>query len=201
MKKKYFKYLAYIVVIAIVITLSFERITNNSKYNDIIRLHIISSDLSNEAKTTKLLVRDEVLNWLKEQKINLLSPTEAATFISTKLNQIKEVANDTLKALGLSQNVSIQFGKTNLPAKMYLEKGFILPSGLYNSLNVRIGDAKGQNWWCVAYPTQCLNENTVLKINDSKKIVFKLKILEWLKQQDLNAYEVCKNALMFYQLP
>ncbi|MFQ7553358.1 MAG: stage II sporulation protein R [Blautia marasmi] len=27
------------------------------------------------------------------------------------------------------------------------------PAGEYEALNVKIGEAKGHNWWCVLYPS------------------------------------------------
>ena len=30
-----------------------------------------------------------------------------------------------------------------------------LPAGYYDALRITIGNAKGKNWWCVAYPPLC----------------------------------------------
>ena len=32
---------------------------------------------------------------------------------------------------------------------------FSLPSGVYQSLRVTIGEGAGHNWWCVAFPPLC----------------------------------------------
>ena len=40
------------------------------------------------------------------------------------------------------------------PTKEY--DGFALPAGNYTALRVIIGEGKGQNWWCVAFPPLCL---------------------------------------------
>ena len=40
------------------------------------------------------------------------------------------------------------------PTKTY--DGFALPAGEYEALRVVIGDGRGQNWWCVAFPPLCL---------------------------------------------
>ena len=34
---------------------------------------------------------------------------------------------------------------------------FRLPAGVYRSLRVSIGEAAGQNWWCVVFPALCLS--------------------------------------------
>ena len=40
------------------------------------------------------------------------------------------------------------------PLKAY--DGFRLPAGEYMALRVLIGEAAGQNWWCVVYPPLCM---------------------------------------------
>ena len=35
-----------------------------------------------------------------------------------------------------------------------------MPAGVYQTLQVRIGNGEGQNWWCVAFPTLCLPTST-----------------------------------------
>ena len=32
----------------------------------------------------------------------------------------------------------------------------LLPAGEYEALRVTIGEAKGQNWWCVMFPPLCV---------------------------------------------
>ena len=31
----------------------------------------------------------------------------------------------------------------------------VFPAGRYEALRVEIGDAEGQNWWCVMFPPLC----------------------------------------------
>ena len=33
---------------------------------------------------------------------------------------------------------------------------FALPSGVYESLRISIGEAQGKNWWCVVFPSLCM---------------------------------------------
>ena len=36
-----------------------------------------------------------------------------------------------------------------------------LPRGEYNAVNIKIGEADGQNWWCVMYPPLCFVDGVV----------------------------------------
>jgi len=41
----------------------------------------------------------------------------------------------------------------DFPDKTYGDITF--PSGRYEALRIEIGEANGQNWWCVLYPNLC----------------------------------------------
>ena len=78
---------------------------------------------------------------------------------------------------------------------------------MYDALRVEIGEAKGQNWWCVMFPSLCfidissgivdneakenLEENLETEsysiISDTKKtdIKFKFKIIEFFAEKGL----------------
>ena len=65
-----------------------------------------------------------------------------------------------------------------------------MPSGTYRALQIKIGDAKGKNWWCVMYPSLCVGASTDYKALDDKlndkeydtlvneKTQYKFKIVE-----------------------
>lgn len=46
-----------------------------------------------------------------------------------------------------------ELAETSFPTKEY--DGFALPAGEYLALRVLIGEAAGQNWWCVVFPPLC----------------------------------------------
>ena len=52
----------------------------------------------------------------------------------------------------------VELGEEEYPTKNY--ESFCFPSGSYVSLRVLIGDAEGQNWWCVLFPPLCLSAAT-----------------------------------------
>ena len=54
--------------------------------------------------------------------------------------------------------VSVELSNTEFPTKRY--EGFTLPAGEYLALRVLIGEAEGQNWWCVVYPPLCAAAST-----------------------------------------
>ena len=69
---------------------------------------------------------------------------------------------------------------------------FSLPAGNYLSLRILIGEAEGQNWWCVMYPPMCLgvatDSETPLGLTEEEyelvsehRYTIKFRVLEILK--------------------
>lgn len=54
---------------------------------------------------------------------------------------------------GYDYSVSAQVVRDEFPEKTYGDITF--PAGWYKALRIEIGEAKGQNWWCVLYPNLC----------------------------------------------
>ena len=55
---------------------------------------------------------------------------------------------------GYDYPVAVKIERTYFPTKSYGE--VTLPAGMYDAVRVEIGQAKGQNWWCVLFPAMCL---------------------------------------------
>ena len=68
---------------------------------------------------------------------------------------------------------TINFGENHFPDKAY--KGVIYNEGDYESLVVYIGEASGDNWWCVLFPPLCLLEADE---NDTGEVEYKTLVGE-----------------------
>ena len=60
------------------------------------------------------------------------------------------------KSINYNKGYNINFGYNYFPKKIY--KGIEYKEGNYESLVVKIGEAKGDNWWCVLFPPICMIE-------------------------------------------
>ena len=58
-----------------------------------------------------------------------------------------------LRENGCEDRVETRLEPVEFPLKTY--SGFRLPAGEYLALRVLIGEAEGQNWWCVVFPPLC----------------------------------------------
>ena len=122
--------------------------------NDVIRLHVVANSDSSEDQNIKLAVRDAVIAFVQND-INLMADAqEAKCYLTDKLSALQLVANITLKELGSSDQARVSLTKEEFGIRE--SDTFTLPSGVYDSLRIEIGDAAGRNWWCVIFPSLCL---------------------------------------------
>ena len=116
----------------------------------LIRLHVVANSDAAEDQNEKLNVRDAVLAITEPLVQESQDPRQA---LADALPEIKTAAEACLAECGSNKTVTVSLGKERFPTRYY--DGFALPAGVYPSLRVTIGEGKGQNWWCVAFPSVC----------------------------------------------
>ncbi len=127
-------------------------------YDSVIRLHVLANSDSDEDQALKLLVRDAVLAEAQEILMDTKTRDEAETVLRGNLERIEAAARACLQKNGSRYAVKVSLGEEEYPTRVYENLAF--PSGEYLSLRVCIGEAAGQNWWCVLFPPLCLSAAT-----------------------------------------
>ena len=131
-------------------------IADRQKLRDqLIRLHVVGASNSEEDQTVKLLVKDAVVEYLNAAMADIADVEAAKAYVSENLPKIQKAANDALIALGVEPTAVATFCKEEFGKRVY--DTFSLPSGIYDSLRITIGEAEGRNWWCVVFPTLCFS--------------------------------------------
>ena len=126
-------------------------------YDNVIRLHVVANSDSEEDQTLKLKVRDSVLSVVSDmcEKNDCKNLQEARSVVEAHIDEIRAVAEERIAAEGYNYPVKVLLGEENYPTRNYEELAF--PAGRYISLQVKIGEAEGENWWCVLFPPLCLS--------------------------------------------
>ena len=124
-------------------------------YNSVVRLHVLANSDSEEDQSLKLKVRDAILAYVSPRVIDSASREEAIEILENELESIEEIAREVVEKEGYSYEVEITLTLEDYPTRNYESMSF--PSGQYVSLRVLIGEAEGQNWWCVLFPPLCLS--------------------------------------------
>lgn len=121
---------------------------------ELVRLHVVASSNSETDQSLKLRVRDAVLDSLSAELGNFSDAQQAKAYLRDNLPKIEALANRVLREAGCGDTAVVSLAVEEFASRIY--ETFTLPSGLYNALRITIGEGKGENWWCVVFPSACL---------------------------------------------
>lgn len=121
--------------------------------DNVFRLHVIANSDSDVDQSLKYKVRDAVIEYMKTICSPNASKDEYILCAKSNLENIKQVAKDTVTKNGYNYDINVSVGNFEFPTKKYGDISF--PTGFYDALRVEIGNANGQNWWCVMFPPLC----------------------------------------------
>ncbi len=124
--------------------------------DSVFRLHVIANSNSDVDQNLKYTVRDKLLEYMNTLCADCTSKKEAISIANEHIEDFKQIALDTIKNEGFNYSVNVRIGNFEFPTKHYGD--ISLPSGYYDALRVEIGEAKGQNWWCVMFPPLCFTD-------------------------------------------
>ena len=160
MKRKIF----FIILGLIIIGVYSQNQTELSIPDSSIRLRVIPN--SNEAKDIN--IKEQVKDYLETDIYTILKDTNnietARNIINNNIPKIENNINNIFKDNNYNIPYQVNFGYNYFPEKTYQGKTY--EAGDYESLVIYIGEAKGDNWWCVLFPNFCLidiNEDTEYK--------------------------------------
>lgn len=195
---KIFVILILLSIFILISAVSYVDAVSNDIANSVFRLHVIANSDSDEDQNLKLKVRDELLVYMNSISLESKTKQEAMQIANENIQEFKQIAEKVIKENGFNYTVNVQIGEANFPTKYYGD--IALPAGSYDALKVQIGEAKGQNWWCVMFPPLCFvdvstgivpdnskqelkqslndEEYDLISKKDENEISFKFKIIE-----------------------
>lgn len=143
-------------------------ISAGEPYGGILRFHVRANSDSEEDQELKMAVKEDVVTMLKPLLSDCENVTESKNVIVENLQNIYTTAVNTIVEQGYDYAVKVYVTEEEFPAKTYGDLTF--PEGKYQALRIDIGEAKGQNWWCVMYPPLCfIDESTAVVSEEGKE--------------------------------
>lgn len=121
----------------------------------VFRLHVIANSDSERDQAVKLQVRDAIIQALGEMD-GAEDREQAEAYAAGHLDELTDTANRVLAENGAGYKAEAEIGTFEFPDKEY--GGVTFPAGEYRALRITLGQAEGQNWWCVLFPPLCLLE-------------------------------------------
>lgn len=134
---------------------------------EVFRLHVIANSDTEEDQKLKLKIKTRIVEYLEEILGKDADLEETKEAVLTHLGEIEREAERLVHEQGFDYPVKAVVEKTYFPKKSYGDCTF--PAGEYEALNVKIGEARGHNWWCVLYPSLCFIEDTYGVVTEEKK--------------------------------
>lgn len=144
--------------------------------DSVFRLHVIANSDSSEDQNLKYIVRDKVLEYINSISSNENSKENVISLAKQNIDEIQKIAENTIHENGYDYSVKLNIGNFAFPTKTYGDISF--PAGYYDALKIEIGEAKGQNWWCVMFPPLCFVDVTSGVVPEESKKLMKENLSE-----------------------
>lgn len=158
------------IVISIILTIIY---LMNDKYDltrDSIRFRVIANSNSSKDIIMKEKVVSEISDILFKESDSIY---EARENIINNIAKVENRIDSLFSKNNYNLNYNISYGINHFPEKEYMGK--IFEEGDYESLVIEIGEANGNNYFCILYPALCLIDD------NSDDIEYSFKIVEYIK--------------------
>ena len=195
MKIRCFIWLAIVFVAAYLLLGAESWLLQQSIAEKTLRLHVVANSDSEADQAQKLRVRDCILESVSNLTADCETLQEAQSVLEKNLSDLQNSAQTLLRNEGSKYSVSVSVGTEVFGTRDY--ETFSFPAGEYPALRVKIGAAKGKNWWCVVFPSLCKaatsdaarqcaevggydDAESALIAGGKQKYTLRFKTLEWL---------------------
>lgn len=169
--KRFLIVLFLFAIFVFISAVSYANAVSNDLAESVFRLHVIANSDSKEDQDLKYKVRDSILEYINKFAVNCSSKEEVIAIANDNQEELHDIAKKVIEENGYSYNVNIKIGNFEFPTKTYGDISF--PAGNYDALRVEIGEASGQNWWCVMFPPLCFVDVTSGVVPDESKETIK----------------------------
>lgn len=172
LKKIFYKFIFTIFLLFLFIFVSAKSYSNamsKSISNKFLRLHVVANSDSTEDQMLKYQIRDAVLEYMEPTLKDAKSKEEALELLNNSKENIEKIAKKIAFDNNFNYDITVSIGNFYFPTKEY--SNFILPNGFYDALQIKIGKAAGQNWWCVMFPSLCITEQSCNFTNSSEEFL------------------------------
>lgn len=150
--------------------------------NEIIRFHVLANSDTEEDQALKLKVRDRVIEEMSSRFDSSSDIDDARKIMLDSIDEVNAIAKEVIEENGYDYSVRSELSRENFPDKMYGDT--LYPQGNYEAFRILIGDANGQNWWCVMFPPLCFVDESKQAINSNETKENLEKVIENSKEEN-----------------
>ena len=169
--KRFILVSALLILYVCISAVSYTHAVTTDIADSVFSLHVIANSDSAEDQNLKYIVRDKVIEYMSSISQNASSKEDVIEIAKANLDKIQAIASQTIRENGYTYSVNVEVGNFSFPSKRYGD--ITLPPGYYDALRIKIGEAEGQNWWCVMFPPLCFVDVTSGVVPDESKEIMK----------------------------
>lgn len=141
--------------------------------SDILRIHIRANSNDVCDQQIKYEIKNEIVNYLIPLLKDIENKQDVENIVLANKRNIENLVDNFLKENGFNYTSNIKLANEEFPTRSY--NGVVFESGFYDAVIVELGEAQGNNWWCVIYPPICFTEYSN---KNATQVVYKSKIME-----------------------
>ncbi len=148
--------------------------TNQEQENDF-RIRVIA----NSNTSLDQLEKEQLVNGLKPY-FKQVAATTVGDVDSKQIRSLKQQIEAEIKVNYPQLDTQVVLGDNLFPPKR--QNAMLYPQNMYHSIVVKIGDARGDNWWCSIFPSICEPDKELDKEEEKEeKEQVTFFIWEWIK--------------------
>ncbi len=164
-----------VLLLAVFGLVAFGLISKSESNSEILRIHIRANSNENIDQNVKYKVKDAVVSAMLPILSTCETKQQAEQSLQENFDTIETAANKVLAQNGFSYIAKVKLAREEFPARVYGNE--VYDAGFYDALIVELGEAKGDNWWCVVYPPLCF-----LQTNNANEVKYTSKLAELVKK-------------------
>lgn len=141
-----------------------------NKNKEYLRIHIRANSNLEVDQNIKYQIKDKVVDYLTPIICSCKSKQEIIDKLNYNKLNIEKYIDNILISNNFNYTSNLKINNELFPTRTY--DNLTLESGYYDAVIIELGEAKGNNWWCVVYPPLCfLNSESYTSFKYKSKIL------------------------------
>lgn len=146
---------------------------NKDEYHEeYLRIHIRANSNLNCDQDVKYKIKDAIVDFLTPIISNCNTKEDFEKTLQQNLINIECISDNILAQNNFDYKSRARIDNEYFPVRSY--DNLTLENGYYDALIIDLGDAEGDNWWCVVYPPLCF-------LSSNSDYIYKSRIAEIIK--------------------
>ncbi|MBR5227443.1 MAG: stage II sporulation protein R [Clostridia bacterium] len=139
--------LSFILLNLIILSKTYNAQSNIQNY---FRVHVTANSNSISDQLVKYTLADKLNNYISSLIQNCSSKKDCKKVIEENVEEILAISNNILKDKGKNYTVYAKIGNIYYEEKQ--NDNMTMSAGIYDSIQIVLGEGKGKNWWSLIYP-------------------------------------------------